>query len=421
MGRAHYTSLMDIELLLNLATALGVGLLIGAERGWSARDFEHETIAGLRTFALAGLFGGLAAVAGRQFGLGAWIALAVLLTLLIITGYLIEARRGDPGMTTELALLVTFLLGSLIESEGRLLAAAGGIVVALLLSLKERLHHALGRLSQPEVGGMLKLLFISVVLLPALPNRGYGPWEVFNPYVIWWMVVLIAGIGFAAYVAIRLFGARYGLMATALLGGIVSSTAMTLTLSRLDSPSLRPALAAGLLAASGLMFPRVLLEVGVVNPELLPGLLAPLLAAAAVYAAGAGWHFYHAARSAAPAETPLKNPFELGPALRFAALLALILFMVEAMRRSFGDTGVYLVALLSGLADVDAITLSLAQNARDELAADVAIRGIFIAAVANSLTKAGLIVVIGGRELALRTVPVVAAGLLLGAAVLTLG
>src|SRR5690606_3151136 len=134
-------------------------------------------------------------------------------------------------------------------------------------------------------------LFISVVLLPNLPNQGYGPWQVFNPYATWWMVVLIAGIGFAAYVAIRLLGARHGLLVTALLGGMVSSTAMTLTLSRLDTPQLRPALAAGLLATSALMFPRVLLEVGVVNPALLPRLLAPLLIACLVYAVGAGMYF----------------------------------------------------------------------------------------------------------------------------------
>src|SRR5690606_7619866 len=212
---------------------------------------------------------GLAALSIGTLGVGAWIAMFALLELLVITGYLAAVRLNrDDGLTTEFALMVTFLLGSLALAESALLAAACAIVVTLLLSLKARLQQALRQLSTAELSGALKLLFISVVLLPNLPNQGYGPWQVFNPYATWWMVVLIAGIGFAAYVAIRLLGARHGRLVTALLGGMVSSTAMTLTLSRLDTPQLRPALAAGLLATSALMFPRVLLEVGVVNPAL---------------------------------------------------------------------------------------------------------------------------------------------------------
>ena len=235
------------------------------------------------------------------------------------------------------------------------------------------------------------------------------------------LVVLIAGIGFAAYVAIRAFGARHGLLVTALLGGIVSSTAMTITLARLNAPQLRAALAAGLLATSALMFPRVLLEVGIVNPALLPGLSLPLAAAGAIYAAGALFYYLRAASAAdSDAEPLLKNPFELGPALRFAALLVLILLLVEGARRWFGDAGIYLVSLLAGLTDVDAITLSLASKARDGLAHEVAARGIVFAALSNSLVKAMLIVLIGGRELALRTLPIMFAGLLTGLALLLL-
>ncbi|MFP5340895.1 MAG: MgtC/SapB family protein, partial [Gammaproteobacteria bacterium] len=262
---------MTLDTLLSLATALGVGLLIGTERSWSSRDNRDEELAGIRTFGLSGLFGGLAALMAGEYGVAAWIALFLALALLVVAGYVVESRySADHGMTTEVALLLTFLLGSLALAESRLLAASVAIVVALLLNLKARLHSALNRLSEAELGGALKLLFISVVLLPALPDQGFGPWQAFNPYTTWWMVVLIAGIGFAAYVAIRLFGTRHGLLVTALLGGIVSSTAMTITLARLDAKKLRPALAAGLLATSALMFPRVLLEVGVVNRGLLP-------------------------------------------------------------------------------------------------------------------------------------------------------
>lgn len=415
---------MTIELFLNLATALAVGLLIGTERSWSGRESPgQELVAGIRTFGLAGLFGGLAAISISHLGAIAWVAMFCMLALLVIAGYVIDARRsGDHGMTTEVALLLTFVLGSLAVAESRQLAAACAIVVALLLSLKARLHQALRRLSESELGGALKMLFISVVLLPTLPNQGYGPWQALNPYTTWMMVVLIAGIGFAAYVAIRVLGTRHGLLVTALLGGIVSSTAMTITLARLDAPKLRAALAAGLLATSALMFPRVLLEVGLVNPLLLSGLTLPLACAGAIYAVGALFYYLRAARTTDDNPEPLlRNPFELGPALRFAALLVLILLLVEGARRWLGDAGIYLVSLLAGLTDVDAITLSLASKARDGLSHEVAARGIVFAALSNSLVKAMLIAVIGGRELALRTLPIMFAGLLTALAVLLLG
>src|SRR5690606_24312361 len=206
---------MSLEFpVVDLATALGVGLLIGTEREWAGRvQEERELTAGIRTFGLAGLFGGLAALSIGTLGVGAWIAMFALLALLVIAGYLAEVRLNrDHGLTTEFALMVTFLLGSLALAESALLAAACAIVVALLLSLKARLRRALRQLSPAELSGALKLLFISVVLLPNLPNQGYGPWQVFNPYTTWWMVVLIAGIGFAASVAIRLLRTRQSQM-----------------------------------------------------------------------------------------------------------------------------------------------------------------------------------------------------------------
>jgi uncharacterized membrane protein (DUF4010 family) len=413
-----------VQLLLSFATALAVGLLIGTERGWSARDTEDiRLIGGIRTFGLVGLLGGLAALLGQQYGLTAWISITLIFGLLVIAGYIAEQRNtGDIGVTSPIALLLTFLLGSLALSDQRALAAACAVVIALLLSLKQPLHSAVRRLSGEEVSGALKLLFISLVMLPVLPNEGYGPWRAFNPYATWWMVVLIAAIGFAAYSAIRVIGPRKGLLVSALLGGMVSSTAMTMTLARLSERThMHAILACGLLATSALMFPRVLLEVGVVNPALLGPLLLPLSICALTYASGALW-FLHKADSE-PANQPepfLKNPFELAPALRFAALLAVIAFLVEGGRRYFGDVGVYVVALLSGLTDVDAITLSLSRNAIAELDSQVAVQGIYLAALSNSLVKGLLIALIGGRQLAVRTLPIMATGLLAGLASLLL-
>ncbi|MCB5189484.1 MgtC/SapB family protein [Methylobacillus arboreus] len=412
---------VSVEVMLNLLIALGAGLLIGAERGWQERD-EKESYqsAGIRTFALTGLLGGLSALLSQHLGIAVWVTVLVALMLVVSIAYVGDLRRtGDQGITSELALLITFLLGSLALSGYAMLASAGAVVVALLLSLKNVLHSLLKRLSETELSGALKLLFISVVMLPVLPNETYDPWQVFNPYTTWWMVVLIAALSFIAYIAVRLTGTRYGLMLTAILGSLVSSTAMTLTLSRLSSKNLYKLLAAGLLATSGLMFPRVLLEVAVVNPSLLPLIAWSLGTMFLVYMAGAAVFWRRAVKEEpANAETPLRNPFELGPALRFALLLTLILFLVEAGRRYWGDAGVYLVSLLAGIADVDAITLSLSRSAHHELGGHVAVQGIVLAVISNSVFKAALVGFIGGRELALRTYPVVALGL--GAGILVM-
>ncbi len=353
---------LSLDLLLSLCTALAIGLLIGAERGWQERDHEDaRQIAGIRTFSLAGLLGGFATLLAGELGSAVWVALLLALAALAVAGYVSDVRRGgDQGMTTEIALLMTFLLGSLALTEQRLLAAAGGIVLTLLLSLKDKLHALLKRLTAEELSGTLKLLFISVVLLPVLPNQGYGPWAFFNPYLTWWMVVLIAALGFSAYLAIRLIGSRKGLLLTAVLGGLVSSTVMTLTLARLRERMPDALLACALLATSALMFPRILVEIGAIHPALLKELALPFAATTLVYLGGTLFHALRGGRASqeAPDEPGLRNPFELLPAMRFAALLSAILLLVEVGRRLFGDAGIYAVALLSGLADVDAITLS---------------------------------------------------------------
>ncbi|WP_407501767.1 MgtC/SapB family protein [Pseudomonas aeruginosa] len=396
--RMESSMTLSLDLLLSLCTALAIGLLIGAERGWQERDHEDaRQIAGIRTFSLAGLLGGFATLLAGELGSAVWVALLLALAALAVAGYVSDVRRGgDQGMTTEIALLMTFLLGSLALTEQRLLAAAGGIVLTLLLSLKDKLHALLKRLTAEELSGTLKLLFISVVLLPVLPNQGYGPWAFFNPYLTWWMVVLIAALGFSAYLAIRLIGSRKGLLLTAVLGG--------------------------LLATSALMFPRILVEIGAIHPALLKELALPFAATTLVYLGGTLFHALRGGRASqeAPDEPGLRNPFELLPALRFAAVLSAILLLVEVGRRLFGDAGIYAVALLSGLADVDAITLSLARAAQGELDPGVASRGIALAALSNSLVKAGLVVLVGGKRLALQTLPFSLAGLLVGALLILL-
>lgn len=412
---------MDVNLefdayLPGVAIALAIGLLIGAEREWSQRLEKTERVmAGIRTFGLLGLLGALAVVLTDVLGAYAWAAILLAVAMLVVAGYLAEARAtGDWGMTTEVAMLITFGLGVLAAS-GRLALAAGlGVLVAGLLSLKNVLHTQVHRLEPKEVSGALKLLFISVVMLPLLPNRAMGPFEIFNPYVVWWMVVAITGLGFAAYVSIKVAGQRGGILVTSLLGGLVSSTAMTLTLAKLSQNlSAANTLSAGLLFTSALMFPRALVVSGVIAPDLIAALAWPLLAAAAIYLAGAFWLAWRGDASTTQnrdVDAHLQNPFEIGSALRFTVLLVAIMFAVELARRYLGDAGVWAMAAISGAADVDAITLSLSRLANTELTVALVAQGILIAAASNSLVKLAMACAVGGRAIAWRVAPFVMLG-----------
>jgi len=385
-----------------LAIALAVGLLIGAEREWSQRFEKSERVmAGIRTFGLLGLLGAVAVLLSDTVGAYAWAVMLVAVALLVVAGYIAEARAtGDWGMTTEVAMLVTFGLGVMAASGQIAMAAGLGVLVAGLLSLKRILHTQVHRLTPQEVSGTLKLLFISVVMLPLLPNQAYGPYDVFNPYVIWWMVVSITGLGFAAYVSMRMAGQRSGILLTSMLGGLVSSTAMTLTLARLSKTLPQPnSLSAGLLLSSALMFPRVLVVSAVVAPSLLPVLAWPLGLAMVCYLAGVAWLTLVSVKQAKQGhqslDSGLQNPFQIGQALRFTALLVAIMFAVEVARAHFGDAGVWIMAAISGAADVDAINLSLSRIAGDELGLQLAAQGILIAALSNSLFKLALSWIIG--------------------------
>jgi len=290
----------NIVALQHLGLALAIGLLIGTERGWHSRNAHHgQRVAGVRTFGLTALTGGLVGVLGSALG-PLFMGLALLsFAALVIVSYWLEnaapAQEPDRGITTEVALITTFILGLSATAGQALIAAISAVVITTLLGLKPILHAWVRRLSAEEINASIKFLLISVVLLPLLPNQGYGPWQAFNPYLAWWMVVLVSGLSFSGYIAIKWAGERQGIMLASLLGGLVSSTATTITLAQ-HARALRftPALlAAGILAASSIMFIRVAIEAGVVNAELLPKLLPPLLIMSLVHLGGAFWLWRH--------------------------------------------------------------------------------------------------------------------------------
>lgn len=406
-----------MELYIRLGLALGIGLLIGVERGWRERAApEGSRIAGVRTLGLVGLLGGLWALLAAELGeLLLGLAFAVIAVLMIIAHTMRARTDGDVGITTVVAALVTFALGALAVRGYESVAAAGGVITAALLSLKPVLHGWLRRVEARDFYAVLQLLLISVVLLPVLPDQGYGPWNALNPYEIWWMVVLIAGISFAGYVAMKAVGTQRGIMLGGLFGGLVSSTAVTLNYSRLGRENrYRTVLAAGVLVAAGTMFPRILIEVAVINPVLLELLALPLVLMAVTVFSGALWLWHWQRRSGELGEMPLHNPLRLATAVKFGLLLAAVMLLAEAFRAWLGEAGVYLLAGISGISDVDAITLSMARMAQGDLPAEVAVRAIMLAAMVNTIVKGVLATFIGGMALGARIVPVFVAAAVVG-------
>lgn len=380
------------ELGMKLLTAFTIGLLVGTERGWRGRDAaQGERVAGVRTFTIVGLMGGVAALLAEEAG--AWMIAAgfIAVAALTITAHARSERHTqNRGTTSAFATMLTFLLAAWSTYGDALLAIATTIVVTALLSNKNTLHRWLQKIAPEELYSGIKLLLISAVVLPLLPNEGFGPWQALNPYWIWLMVVLISALSFAAYVATRIVGKNKGTLITAIAGGLVSSTAVTLTLAKLARAHTHKNLFVGaMLLAAALMLVRVAVEVAVVNHALLSELWLPLtLMGTGILLAALFLWFYnrrHPANKDPGLE--LQNPLQLGTALKFGAFLAAILLLSEALQAWQGDEGVYVAALLSGLVHVSAITLSLAHMAQDNLGDQVAVTGIVLAVAMNTLMK----------------------------------
>ncbi|MBU3029027.1 MgtC/SapB family protein [Paracoccus marinaquae] len=417
----------EIELFRRLGLALAIGLLFGLERGWHARDeAEGARAAGLRTFALAGLFGGvcgwLAPIAGPIF-----LGFALLaLTALVALSYWAQIRgQDDLGMTTEVALLLTFALGAAALLGDMAAAAAAAVAGTALLSLKHVLHDRIARIQRFELDALVRLAVISVVILPLLPRRGFGPGETLNPYELWWAVVLVAGLSFLGYVAMRLAGARVGAVITGVLGGLASSTSTTLALSQLvrNDQKLGPLLAVGTVLAGSVTFLRVLAVGTVFSPQLFDSLAPPLVAMAVTGFAGAGLLALSAGRQPRT-ETDLErlsNPLALGAALSFGAVLVVVVLGTYYLQLWFGEGGVYAAAAVSGLTDVDALTISVAKLSRGDLALSSAAMAIVLAVSVNTVVKGAIALVIGGTGFGLRVLAVYAAVLAAGATAIGLG
>lgn len=396
----------DIESLYFLLVALAIGLMIGVERGWQEREsMDGQRVAGVRTYGLIGLLGGVFGILTMQFGplvfgLG-FVAVAGVVGMVFLAK---QRQSGEWGITSLVAALLVFVLATLATTGSALQAAASAVVTVLLLSYKPQLHGLISRLQVEELRAGIKLLLISVVMLPVLPDQGYGPWQALNPYRLWMMVVVIATISFVGYFAIKIGGAHRGILFTGLFGGLASSTAVTLHLSRLGrhSPDLAPVASSGILIACGTMFIRLLIVVAILAPSQLSALWPPIILMAAVtylpllrYEKGSG-------TTSLGTSSTLQNPLEIKTALTFGAILTAVMLLSVVLRQAYGDAGLMTLAAVSGIADADAIMLSMIAINDDSLTARLFVMGCVIAAAMNSAVKALMCMLMGGRVLGLR-------------------
>lgn len=398
---------LTLAIAWRMATALAIGALVGIEREKRKTAEGPSGVGGLRTFVLVALAGALAGWLTEQLGT-AWPAGVVLVSvaLLLAIGYALVLRAKldeHLGLTTEVAALVVLLLGVLAGLGQQALAGALGVVTAATLAYKQPLHGLVAKLGWDDVYAVVRLGVATFVVLPLLPDRPLDPWVALNPYKLWLLVILISGLSLVGYVATRMLGQDRAAAITGITGGLVSSTATTLSFARESrSETATPGpLAAGILLAWAVMFARVLVIVAAVNAGLLATLAMPIAAMGVACGAVAGLFLLRAARrtpGAAGEEVPLENPFSLLSAAKFAGFLAIVLLAVAIVRAKLPGQGVYVVAALAGLTDVDAITLSMAGET-DPQSAATAVTAIVIACLSNTAVKAGMVAALGSAGL----------------------
>ncbi len=386
----------DFALIGNFLLALALGALIGLEREYARYRKHAHDYAGIRTFPLIALFGALSAFLGNI--LNPWILIVgiLLMGLLIIISYFVlsTGNKKYHGATSEVAGFLAFFMGVLSYFGEVQLAVVLTVVITVILYSRSVLHGFAQHLKKEEMRSTLIFAVIAFVVLPFLPNKGYGPYQIFNPFLFWLMVVFISGISFVGYILMKWVGEK-GMVLGAMLGGLASSTAVTLSFSQRSKQQqkIHKALALGVILANGVMFARVLLEMFVLNTALFLQVL-PTLIVLIVITAGLSY-FIWKGTSPARESIELASPFTLKPALKFAGIFALVLAFLKLAQVYLSSHGVYLVSFLSGLAETDAITVSLSQLAGTSLPLETAARGVIIGVIANIATKTGIVLFLG--------------------------
>jgi uncharacterized membrane protein (DUF4010 family) len=395
----------DSSYFLRFGVSLIIGILVGFQRQTVQEDPDYEYAAGVRTFGLVGLLGCSAGLICEILS-SPWPLVAAILIIgtFLSINYYIEASSRSTGLTTNTAVILTFLAGTLAFWNHLPLAIALGVITTLILSVKKEMHGFARKVTRADIFASLKFAVITAIVLPILPNKNYGipPIEIFNPFKIWLLVILISGISLVGYILVKVVGARRGIGITGLMGGLASSTALTLSFTQRSrqADKLSKSLAMAIIIAWTVMFGRVVIEVGVLNIQLARQITIPM-AFPVVVGLGYCIFLYRSQRDKDDSVVKLSNPFELGPAIKFGLIFTVILAVSRLAQVYFGDAGIYFSGFFSGLADADAIALSLADLSRgaSRVPADTAARAILISALSNTLAKGGIVIFAGAAPL----------------------
>lgn len=403
---------MYLTFIQQFGMALGLAILIGLEREQSRQiEFKGYAFAGVRTFGLIGMLGALAVFVSKVSPVLGLLIVAVVFALIVAAYIATAIKKGRVGLTTEVAAVITFLIGGFAAYDENLIAVTLTLVTLAMLYFKVPLREFALHLKRNEMISTIKFMIIAFIVLPLLPNEWMGPYEIFNPYVIWLMVVFVSGISFASYIVIKLLGERKGIGVTGFLGGLISSTALTLSFSKdsKENKTIVNPYVFAVVIASVAMCVRILFIVFVLNENLIPKLIIPFTATVVtgLVFAGIFW-FWKDKRKKSSGKVKsaykAKSPFRLFPALKFGALFAVILFLTKLGAVYLGDRGVYAVGFLSGILDTDAVSVSLANLAKSSgvgiLTSSSYVIAITLAIIANSIFKTGLFVFFGSAKAA---------------------
>lgn len=386
--------------LIGLAISIGIGFLIGMERQFSKETAEHqEQFAGIRTFTMVSMFGYLSALIGQV--MGEWIfglTLVCVFAFVIVSYLRLSKTPGNSGATSEFALIITFVLGGLVFLGMILLALIIMVVMLLLLAFKPTLHLFVEKLKRQELLAIILFVVMSALVIPFLPDFNFGPYKLWNLKEIWKMVVLVSGTSLVGYMIAKFMGNR-GTMLAGVVGGLVSSTSVALAYSRksTESKSVDTSFyyAMGVISACTVMFPRVLFEVYIVNLELAYDLWVPIALISLAGFGSAVLIYKFKKGNIGHNGIVLKNPLDLAIAIKFALLYAAIQWLVKYSSEQFGDSGTYIAGAISGITDVDAITLSMAKMARGGGNSILAVNTILIATLSNTLVKFIIVIALG--------------------------
>lgn len=383
-----------MDLLSDLAVVFGIGMLIGLEREVSHQE-PDSLFAGFRTFPLVALFGYLSALVSVSFGIWILVVAFTAVVVLVSVSYIRLSAKNDIGATTEVTFLVAFLLGVMVQLDQILPAVSVAVLVTALLSIKFQVTAALGKFTRHDLTALIRFAIMAAIILPFLPDESVGPMHVLNPRAAGLMILLISGISFAGYVAIRLLGPEQGIHLTALLGGVVSSTALTWDFARKsrETPEHASRLATGMVMAWSVMYSRVLVILWIFSPEIGVVATLPMLVTSGVGFLTSRW----IVRAPQPEGGIVKsggvqNPLNMKNAILFTALFLVVAFLSRVAQDWLGTGGLYLVAAISGLTDVDAIVYSVITS---DLIAEIATVAILLAALVNTLFKSVLAAMTG--------------------------